>query len=208
MQAQPHDADPQLRITHALYRFIEGPYASNIALFQPSLTARQREVLNAVIVTGSYKAAADVLGISSDTVKNHLQRDERYGAYRKLGASTLHEAMLVATARGEIHLPDLIDEIGIDLGKFRLLDSIQRAIILKSVARRGEDSHAAIGIHLGLSEGDIKNKFGDISRTLGVETKAQAMLAAFSFMCTAEFVAYPLQIPPTLQRFSFTSEQI
>ena len=209
-RVQPYDADPQLRITQAFQRFIDGPYSANSAQFQPVLTSRQREILRKVIVSGSNNAAAEALGLSFETINNHLSntRDEKLGAYRRLGVNSLIEAMLVATARGEISLFDLSGEIGINLENFRLLDPLKRKILLQSIAQKGDDSNAAIGIRLGLKEPYIKRKFGEIYNTLGVETKAQSMLAAFSFQCTAEFVADPLRVPPTLQRFSFTSEQI
>ncbi|MEN9406999.1 MAG: Bacterial regulatory protein luxR family [Candidatus Parcubacteria bacterium] len=207
LRVQPHDADPQLRISQAFQRFIEGPYTTNCAQFQPVLTSRQREILRTVIVSGGNNAAANVLGLSFETINNHLSntRDKKLGVYRRLGVNSLVEAMLVATARGELSLSDLRGEIGINLENFRLLDPLKRKILLQSIAQKGDDSNAAIGIRLGLKEPYIKRKFVEIYNDLGVETKAHSMLAAFSFQCTAEFVVAPLRVPPTLLRFSIDS---
>jgi DNA-binding NarL/FixJ family response regulator len=53
-----------------------------------TLTPRQREVLAAYLRTGSYHGTARELGLTRQTVANHLHE-----AYNRLGARSLLEAL-------------------------------------------------------------------------------------------------------------------
>ncbi len=59
---------------------------------QDSLTAREQEILHAMCVGRTNKEIAGLLGISDNTVRNHVQR-----IYKKLGAT--NRAMAVMKAR-------------------------------------------------------------------------------------------------------------
>lgn len=61
------------------------------------LTPRQEEALRMYAVLGNYKDAAKALGISPQTLKNHL-----WAAYRTLGVSNVIEAL---TVRGWLVVP-------------------------------------------------------------------------------------------------------
>ena len=66
------------------------------------VTARQVEVLAAIVASGSHKEAAFALGISPNTVRNHLvtMRDQ-------LGVSTTAQAIYVLAARGVLVVPSV-----------------------------------------------------------------------------------------------------
>jgi DNA-binding CsgD family transcriptional regulator len=63
-------------------------------------TPRQVEVLATYVVTGSYKCAADELGIRYSTVRNHL-----VSLRIRLGVQTTPQAIYVMTARGLLVIP-------------------------------------------------------------------------------------------------------
>jgi len=63
-------------------------------------TPRQVEVLAAYVVTGSYKCAAEDLGIQYSTVRNHLLT-----LRMRLGVQTTHQAIYILTARGLLVIP-------------------------------------------------------------------------------------------------------
>ena len=65
------------------------------------LTEREREVLAYIAQGASNKAIAACLGISQQTVKNHMT-----SIFRKLGVSDRTEAAIVALRRGWIRLQD------------------------------------------------------------------------------------------------------
>jgi two-component system response regulator DegU len=71
-------------------------------LFQP-LSDREIEVLERIAAGGSNKEIADTLGISTQTVKNHIS-----SILRKLSLNDRTQAVLYALRRGWIETPDTI----------------------------------------------------------------------------------------------------
>ena len=72
------------------------------ALFQP-LSDREIEVLERIAAGGSNKEIADTLGISTQTVKNHIS-----SILRKLSLNDRTQAVLYALRRGWIETPEEI----------------------------------------------------------------------------------------------------
>src|SRR5690349_8034427 len=72
------------------------------ALFQP-LSDREIEVLERIAAGGSNKEIADALGISTQTVKNHIS-----SILRKLSLNDRTQAVLYALRRGWIETPETI----------------------------------------------------------------------------------------------------
>ena len=72
------------------------------ALFQP-LSDREIEVLERIAAGGSNKEIADTLGISTQTVKNHIS-----SILRKLSLNDRTQAVLYALRRGWIDTPETI----------------------------------------------------------------------------------------------------
>jgi two-component system, NarL family, response regulator DegU len=72
------------------------------ALFQP-LSDREIEVLERIAAGGSNKEIADTLGISTQTVKNHIS-----SILRKLSLNDRTQAVLYALRRGWIETPETI----------------------------------------------------------------------------------------------------
>jgi DNA-binding NarL/FixJ family response regulator len=64
-----------------------------------TLTPRQREVLAAYLRTGSYHGAARELGLTRQTVANHLHE-----AYRRLGVRSLLGALRALPPGDELRL--------------------------------------------------------------------------------------------------------
>jgi len=75
---------------------------AEFALFQP-LSDREIEVLERIAAGGSNKEIADILGISTQTVKNHIS-----SILRKLSLNDRTQAVLYALRRGWIETPDTI----------------------------------------------------------------------------------------------------
>jgi DNA-binding NarL/FixJ family response regulator len=75
---------------------------AEFALFQP-LSDREIEVLERIAAGGSNKEIADTLGISTQTVKNHIS-----SILRKLSLNDRTQAVLYALRRGWIETPDTI----------------------------------------------------------------------------------------------------
>ncbi len=65
----------------------------------PPPTARQLEVIAAVVATGSQKAAAASLGISEHTVHGSLER-----LRVRLGDVTMVQAIYILTERGDLRV--------------------------------------------------------------------------------------------------------
>ena len=65
-------------------------------------TARQIEVLAAIIATGSYAAAADSLGLSPTTVRGHL-----VAVRSRLGVETTVQAAYILAMRGVLIVPSV-----------------------------------------------------------------------------------------------------
>jgi DNA-binding NarL/FixJ family response regulator len=72
---------------------------ADFALFQP-LSDREIEVLERIAAGGSNKEIADILGISTQTVKNHIS-----SILRKLSLNDRTQAVLYALRRGWIETP-------------------------------------------------------------------------------------------------------
>jgi DNA-binding NarL/FixJ family response regulator len=64
-----------------------------------TLTPRQREVLAAYLRTGSYHGAARELGLTRQTVANHL-----HATYNRLGARSLLGALRALSPGDELRL--------------------------------------------------------------------------------------------------------
>ncbi len=75
---------------------------NDFSLFQP-LSDREIEVLERIAAGGSNKEIADTLGISTQTVKNHIS-----SILRKLSLNDRTQAVLYALRRGWIETPDTI----------------------------------------------------------------------------------------------------
>ena len=75
---------------------------AEFALFQP-LSDREIEVLERIAAGGSNKEIADALGISTQTVKNHIS-----SILRKLSLNDRTQAVLYALRRGWIETPSTI----------------------------------------------------------------------------------------------------
>lgn len=75
---------------------------NDFSLFQP-LSDREIEVLERIASGGSNKEIADTLGISTQTVKNHIS-----SILRKLSLNDRTQAVLYALRRGWIETPDAI----------------------------------------------------------------------------------------------------
>ena len=75
---------------------------TEFSLFQP-LSDREIEVLERIAAGGSNKEIADTLGISTQTVKNHIS-----SILRKLSLNDRTQAVLYALRRGWIETPDTI----------------------------------------------------------------------------------------------------
>jgi two-component system response regulator DegU len=75
---------------------------TDFPLFQP-LSDREIEVLERIAAGGSNKEIADTLGISTQTVKNHIS-----SILRKLSLNDRTQAVLYALRRGWIETPDTI----------------------------------------------------------------------------------------------------
>lgn len=75
---------------------------TDFPLFQP-LSDREIEVLERIASGGSNKEIADTLGISTQTVKNHIS-----SILRKLSLNDRTQAVLYALRRGWIETPDMI----------------------------------------------------------------------------------------------------
>jgi len=87
------------------FRSLPVDYSSpeaEFALFQP-LSDREIEVLERIAAGGSNKEIADILGISTQTVKNHIS-----SILRKLSLNDRTQAVLYALRRGWIETPDTI----------------------------------------------------------------------------------------------------
>lgn len=87
------------------FRSLPIDYASpeaEFSLFQP-LSDREIEVLERIAAGGSNKEIADILGISTQTVKNHIS-----SILRKLSLNDRTQAVLYALRRGWIGTPDTI----------------------------------------------------------------------------------------------------
>lgn len=68
----------------------------------PEPTARQVEVLRAVVEIGTYKGAATALGLCHATVRNHMT-DLRC----RLGVMNTAQAVYILTARGVLVIPSV-----------------------------------------------------------------------------------------------------
>jgi DNA-binding NarL/FixJ family response regulator len=88
------------------FRSLSQDYSSasdnDFPLFQP-LSDREIEVLERIAAGGSNKEIADTLGISTQTVKNHIS-----SILRKLSLNDRTQAVLYALRRGWIETPDTI----------------------------------------------------------------------------------------------------
>lgn len=88
------------------FRSLPQDYSSSpeteFPLFQP-LSDREIEVLERIAAGGSNKEIADTLGISTQTVKNHIS-----SILRKLSLNDRTQAVLYALRRGWIETPDTV----------------------------------------------------------------------------------------------------
>ena len=70
-------------------------HASEIRKARPQLTAREQEILKLLTKGLANGEIASTLGVSTNTVKNHL-----YSIYRKLGVNSRGQAFVTATEMG------------------------------------------------------------------------------------------------------------
>lgn len=204
-----NEGSPMIDLNMQFHQFINNAYlpyiGSNVG---NRLTPGQKLALREVIVAGSFGNAAESLGKSKNTVAGHLKRvsSKRYpGAYERLGAESLVEAALVALARGELNLSEIVYDLGVDLQNYKGLSPFQKKVLSSCIVSRGARSDKIIALDLNRSEGHIGNSFIPIYQQLAVATRAQASVVAFSVSCAQDFVSNPLEIPETLLRFGFTS---
>ncbi|HMQ32605.1 MAG TPA: response regulator transcription factor [Chloroflexaceae bacterium] len=80
----------------------QAPEAADVPIFTP-LSDREIEVLERIAAGGSNKEIADSLGISTQTVKNHIS-----SILRKLSLNDRTQAVLFALRRGWIETPNEI----------------------------------------------------------------------------------------------------
>jgi two-component system NarL family response regulator len=90
-----------IRAVHSGKKYIPPPFAHALAaqLPRPNLSARELDVLNAIIQGQSNKQIAYELSICEDTVKHHVKH-----ILIKLGVADRTQAATVAILRGTIHL--------------------------------------------------------------------------------------------------------
>lgn len=82
----------------------QSPEAADVPIFTP-LSDREIEVLERIAAGGSNKEIADSLGISTQTVKNHIS-----SILRKLSLNDRTQAVLFALRRGWIETPNEIKQ--------------------------------------------------------------------------------------------------
>src|SRR5262249_152427 len=90
-----------IRAVHSGKQYIPGPIAHALAtqLHRPNLSARELDVLNAIVQGQSNKQIAYSLSICEDTVKHHVK-----SILSKLEVADRTQAATVAILRGTIHL--------------------------------------------------------------------------------------------------------
>lgn len=85
--------------SHVLRRFTELHPQPEPGKGGPPLTRRERDVLKLIVKGLPYQEAADVLGISRNTVASHIK-----SIYRKLEVSSRGEAVFEALSRGIVKM--------------------------------------------------------------------------------------------------------
>jgi two-component system, NarL family, response regulator len=90
-----------IRAVHAGKKYIPAPIAHALAqqLPRPNLSARELDVLHAIVQGQSNKQIAYTLSICEDTVKHHVK-----SILSKLGVADRTQAATVAILRGTIHV--------------------------------------------------------------------------------------------------------
>lgn len=91
----PEDRDRSRRILQSALVLLGPP--SNLDSVASKPTVREREVLNELAAGKTYEQTSIALGISINTVRNHVR-----SAYDKLGVGTKSSAVAVAMRQGWI----------------------------------------------------------------------------------------------------------